>query len=283
MAGKDYTAIARQRITNPQKTSRMPRFFVYGRNKKGKTRFCTTAPDILMLDPEDGTKEERKANPDVWPVGTWEDLVDAAGFLKSRSNKSPISGRPYKWCAWDGTTRIANIALNFIRSQEAERDLTRKPTDVKIQDYGRSNKMIEEALHQFHALRDIGMIFTAQERMVEIANMEDYDEDEQATPAGYMYVPDLPKGARAPFNQVVDIIGRIYVVRGDDLTTVKRFRDKGSGDIIEKEVPTRTQRRLWVAPHDMYDTGYRSGFEMPDFIKNPTVPTLVAAMREGKV
>lgn len=280
---KDYTSIARARITNPNKVSRMPRFFIYARNKKGKTRFCTTAPNVLILDPEDGTREETKVNPDVWPVHTWEDIHDAAGFLKSRSNKSPITGQPYKWCAWDGTTRICGISLNFIRNQEQQRDLSRKPTDVKIQDYGKSNKMIEAALHEFHALRDIGLIFTAQERMIEIANMEDYDEDEDATPAGYMYVPDLPKGARGAFNGIVDLIGRIYVVRGDDLTTIKRFRDKATGNIIEKEVPTRIQRRLWVAPHEMYDTGYRSGFELPDFMKNPTVPTLVRAMREGKV
>jgi len=275
---KDYTAIARARITTPSRSTRMPRIFVYGRNKKGKTRFSTSAPDVLILDPEDGTKEEKRSDPDTWPVSTWEDLHDAAGFLKSRSNKSPITGRPYQWCSWDGTTRIANIALNFIRSQEGERDLSRKPSDVKIQDYGKANKLIEEAVHQFHALRNIGLVFTAQERMVEIANMEDFGDDDEATPAGYMYVPDLPKGARAPFNQVVDVIGRIYVVRGD-FTTTKRFRKDGK--VFTREVPNKMERRLWIAPHEMYDTGYRSGFVLPDYIKNPTVPVLVTAIREG--
>lgn len=278
---KDYYAIARAKITTPTKSARKPRLFVYARNKKGKTRFSTSAPNVLILDPEDGTREERRTNPDVWPIEKWEDLHDAAGFLRSKANKSPITGKPYEWCSWDGCTAISSIALNFIRSQEMERDLMRKPSDVKIQDYGRSNKMIEEAVNLFHGLRNIGIIFTAQERMVEIKNMEDID-DEEAAPAAYMYVPDLPKGARAPFNRVVDVIGRLYVVRGDDLTVPKRFR-KGDGTIVTKEVPSKTQRRLWIGPHDMYDTGYRSDFQLPDFIKNPTVGSLVRAMREGKV
>lgn len=277
---KDYAAIAKRRISTPTRRERMPRLFVYGRNKKGKTRFCTTAPDVLILDPEDGTEKEKRRDPDTWPVDAWEDLVDAAGFLKSRANKSPITGRPYKWVAWDGATRIGQIAVNFIRSQEATRDLSRKPTDVKIQDYGRANKMIEEAVHQFHALRDIGLIFTAQERMVEIANMEDMDGDDDASPAGYMYVPDLSKGARAPFNQVCDVIGRMYVVRGD-FTATKRVRT--SKGVVEREVSTTTQRRLWVGPHEMYDTGFRSDYDLPDFIGNPTVTGLVTAIHTGKV
>lgn len=275
---KDYTAIARRRITNPRKASRQPRIFIYARNKKGKTRLSTTAPNVLILDPEAGTDREKKRNPDVWPIDTWEDLHDAAGFLKSKSNKSPITGEPYEWCSWDGCTKIASVALNFIRNQENERDLSRKPSDVKIQDYGRANKMIEEAVHQFHALRNIGLVFTAQERMIEIANMEDLGDDEEASPAAYMYVPDLPKGARAPFNQVVDVIGRLYVVRGD-FTTTKRVR---KGDkIVTREVPTKNERRLWIGPHEMYDTGFRSDYVLPDFIANPTIPDLVEAIQEG--
>jgi uncharacterized membrane protein (UPF0127 family) len=251
---------------------------VYAKNKKGKTRFCTTAPDVLILDPEDGTAREKRRDPDTWPVDTWEDLVDAAGFLKSRSNKSPITGKPYRWCAWDGATRIGQIAVNFIRSQEAIRDLSRKPSDIKIQDYGRANKMIEEAVHQFHALRDIGLIFTAQERMVEIANMEDLADDTEATPAGYMYVADLSKGARTPFNQVCDVIGRLYVVRGE----FTRTRNVRRGGVVQAvEVPSTTERRLFVGVHDMYDTGCRTDYDLPDYFANPTVPALVSAMREG--
>jgi hypothetical protein len=95
-----------------------------------------------------------------------------------------------------------------------------------------------------------------------------------------MYVPDLSPGARSPLNRVVDLIGRIYVVRGD--FTVKR-RVKQGDKIVTKEVETKIQRRLYVGPHEMYDTGYRSSFELPDFIKEPTVAAVNRALREGKV
>jgi hypothetical protein len=32
----------------------------------------------------------------------------------------------------------------------------------------------------------------------------------------------------------------------------------------------------------MYDTGYRSGFALPDYLKEPTVASLGRALREGK-
>jgi len=69
---KDYAAIARASIVKPSKNKRMPRLLVYGRNKKGKTRFAATAPDVLIIDPEDGTKEETKIDPDTWQIEKWE-------------------------------------------------------------------------------------------------------------------------------------------------------------------------------------------------------------------
>lgn len=276
---KDYLAIARSAITRPSQGARKPRILVYGRNKKGKTRFSSTAPNVLVVDPEDGTKEEKRIDPDVWPVTRWSDLDDVYGALKS-GLKSPKTKDPYSWVSLDGMTRFTTMAIDFVSNQQAERDLTRKPGQVDQRTYGQANKLIEAMLHNFHSLRQIGIVLTAQERMIEISNMEDMGDDEDATPAGYMYVPDLPKGARSPLNQIVDVIGRIYVVRGD-FTTTKRIR-RGD-EVIEKEITTKSERRLWIGPHEMYDTGYRSGYELPEFLRNPTVPSVVRAMREGKV
>jgi hypothetical protein len=175
---------------------------------------------------------------------------------------------------------MLSMAIDFVSAQQAERDLTRKPNQVDQRTYGQANRMIESMLHNFHSLRNVGLVFTAQERVVEIENMEDMGDDDDATPASFMYVPDLTKGARAPLNQVVDVIGRIYVVRGEFELKRKIKRD---GKIVTKTVQTTTQRRLFVGPHEMYDTGVRTGFELPDFIKEPTVASVVRAMREGKV
>lgn len=277
MAGKDYKAIARSKIARPG-TGRMPRYLVYGRNKKGKTRFCATAPDVLIADPEDGTIAETKLDPDVWPVSEWADLDDIYQSVKG-GVVSPKTGRPYKWIALDGMTRMLSMAIDFVSKQQAERDLTRDPKQTDQRTYGQANRMIEGMLHNFHSLRSVGLIFTAQERVVEIENMEDLDGDDDATPPSFMYVPDLTKGARAPLNQVVDVIGRIYVVRGE--FDVKR-RVKVGDKVVMKTTQVKTQRRLWIGPHEMYDTGARAGFVLPDFIREPSVAVVNRALREGK-
>jgi hypothetical protein len=277
---KDYAAIARAKITRPSAGGRQPRYLVYGRNKKGKTRFCASAPNVLILDPEDGTREELKLDPDTWPITKWQDLEDAYGAVKSGINL-PKTNQPIQWVALDGMTKFLSMALDFVSTQQAERDLTRKPGMIDQRTYGQANKMIEGLLFNFHSLRNIGLILTAQERMVEIENMEDLGDDEDATPASFMYVPDLSKGARSPLNQVVDVIGRIYVVRGE---FERKIRVRGAdGKARIKTVTSRAERRLWIGPHEMYDTGYRSGYDLPDFIKNPNVASLTQAMREGKV
>lgn len=275
---KDYKAIARSKIARPG-TGRMPRYLVYGRNKKGKTRFCATAPDVLIADPEDGTTAETKLDPDVWPVTEWSDLDEIYNAVKG-GVVSPKTGRPFKWVALDGMTRMLSMAIDFVSKQQAERDLTRDPKQTDQRTYGQANRMIEGMLHNFHSLRNVGLIFTAQERVVEIENMEDLDGDDDASPPSFMYVPDLTKGARAPLNQVVDVIGRIYVVRGE--FDVKR-RVKVDGKVVVKTTQVNTQRRLWIGPHEMYDTGARTGFVLPDFIKEPSVASVNRAMHEGKV
>lgn len=272
---KDYAAIAASKIRKPGTNKRKPRLLVYGRNKKGKTRFCTSAPNVLILDPETGTEEEKKASPDVWPIEKWDDIHDAYMFLRG-GGKSPLTGDPYQWVALDGCTRISNMALRWVMSQAEERSLERKPGQVGKQDYGKAGEMFKGILLNLHSLRDIGVILTAQERMVEIENPDESDEEVHTVAA--TFVPDLPKGARSAVNSMVDLIGRIYVFRG---TYKKKFREKGTDKIIEKDVEG-IQRRLWVGPHALYDTGYRSEFVMPDTILNPTVPSVIAAMREGK-
>lgn len=276
---KNYAQIAKAKITRPGSSERMPRLLVYGRNKKGKTRFCATAPNVLICDPEDGTVEEKKLNPDVWHITEWNDLNEVYNFLKA-GGVSPTTGKKYEWVALDGMTKMLSMAIDFVSKQQAERDLTRQPNQVDQRTYGQANRMVEALLHNFHSLRHIGIIFTAQERVVEIENMEDLGDDEDASPASYQYVPDLTKGARAPLNQVVDLIARIYVVRGE-FTTKRRVRQ---GDkVVVKTVQSTIQRRLFIGPHDMYDTGYRSGYELPDWIKDPTVASVTRTLREGKV
>lgn len=260
-ATKDYAAIARSKISRPSQSTRKPRILVYARNKKGKTTFCTSAgqDDVLIVDPEEGTEGMIKRDPHVWKIDSWQELDDVYRYLKTGKHN-------YKWVALDGLTRIANMSLKFVMSQMEEIDLTRKPGMVQLQDYGKSGELIKGMLWNFHSL-PMGIIFTAQERIVEVKDDPDSDDEDVETPS-LMYVPDLPKGARGAVNSIVDMIGRLYTVRltHPDDSTVKVV-----------------QRRLWLSPHEAYDTGYRSDYRLPEYVKGPTVPKLMQLLREGKV
>lgn len=257
---KDYNAIAASKIRRPSQTTRKPRLLVYGRNKKGKTRFCSTADDVLILDPEDGTTGLTKSDPNVWAIDSWQGFDDAYQFLKRGKHD-------FKWVAVDGLTRFSNMSLRFVMGLEEERDLTRKPGMVQKQDYGKSGELLKGMLWNFHSL-NMGVIYTAQERVMEVADDPD-DEDPDAESVSLMYVPDLPKGARSAVNSIVDVIGRIYTVRIDHPK--------------DSELPKLVQRRLWLDPHVAYDTGYRSDYRLPPYVKGPTVPKLIQLLREGKV
>lgn len=278
MAAKDYAALARARIVRPTESNRKPRILIYGRNKKGKTRLSTTAPNVLMLDPEDGTDHETRANPDVWPIRSWDDLADAYNFLRLGVTKaiSPKTNQPYEWVCLDGLTKVSNVALRWVMAQEEERNLDRKPGQVGKQDYGRAGEMVKGVLNNLHSLRHLGIIITAQERMQEVEVIG--EEDSEADSAGHVFVPDVPKGVRGSVNSIVDVIGRIYTVRGE---FKKRVREKATGEV--RTIEYNVQRRLWIGTHGSYDTGYRSEFELPDFVIEPSVPKLEKIMREGKV
>lgn len=260
---KDYSAIAAKKITTPAKKAeanggsvRRPSILVYSRNKKGKTRFCLSAGQgkVLIIDPEQGTDRFLEADPHVWHLESWEEMDDIYKYLRSGDH-------PYEWVAFDGCTRISNMALRHVTRRAEERDLNRLPGQTTQRDYGNAGELFKAMLYNFHAL-PIGKIYTAQERQIDGGEGEDEDDDVEIS--NIQYVPDLPKGSRAALNSIVDVIGRIY--------TVKVPAKNGNGNVVK--------RRLWLAPSVAYDTGARSEYQLPDYLQNPTVPRLVA-MIEG--
>lgn len=268
MAGKDYAALAKQRIQRPGQSDRMPRLLIYSRNKKGKTHFCATAPNVLILDPEDGTIEETTAP--RWPIDKWEDINDAYSFLRTGKHE-------YEWVALDGITRMHNMAIRWVMNQAQEQSLDSKPVQIGKQHYGRANEMMRGVFQNFHALRNMGVIFTAQEKMITVTEMDEMD-DEDANTVGHQFVVDLSPGARSAVNAIVDLTGRLYVVKASPDEPFIRKVKRGGKTVTEEY--TR-QRRLMIGPDDMYETGYRSKHVLPDYIKNPTVTRVVRAIKEG--
>lgn len=247
----DYNTIAAKRISRPSESKRFPKVLIYARNKKGKSTFGLSAgvDRTLVLDPEKGTDEMRKTDPQRWAIERWEDLDDAYNFLKYGTHT-------YQWVSVDGLTKFSNMALKYVMKLQEEKTLDRIPGMVQQRDYGKAGELMKDMLTRFHNL-DMGVVFTSQERMEEAADSE---EDEDAEGNDTIFIPDMPKGVRNYANSIVDVIGRLYIIKDDN---------------------GKPERRLWIGESLKYDTGYRSDYVLPDYIRKPTIPKLVRLIRTG--
>lgn len=260
MAEKDWAAIARKKIQRPAEIQRLPKFHIYARQKKGKSTFGISAgvEKTLVLDPEHGTDLMKTSNPNVWHIERWEDMDEAYNYLRTGDH-------PYDWVVVDGLTKLSQMSLKYTMRLQEERSIDRIPGQVQQRDYGKAGEVMKTMLSNFHTL-PYGVIFTSQERMQEA---QDSEEDEEIEGVAAEWVPDLPKGVRGFVNSLVDVIGRLYVIR------VPHPREP------DKMV---TQRRLWIGESLKYDTGYRSeDYVLPDMVKGPTIPRMLALMETGKL
>lgn len=255
---KDYKAIAASKIRKPGE--RKPRLLVYARNKKGKTTFGASAPNVLILDPESGADFLPADTADVWPISAWSDLDEVFNYLKTEE-----ALEKYEWIHVDGLTRINNMAIRHVMRLQEERDLERTPGMIQQRDYGKAGELMKGLLFNFQNL-PYGIVYTAQERQESPEAV--FDEDSDIEDVESRYVPDLPNGVRNAVNGIVDLIGRVYTVKVDH---------PKNPDVQV------TVRRLWVGQSDSLDTGVRSQYKLPDIIKNPTVTKVVNLMQTGKV
>lgn len=252
----DYKAIAAKRLRKPGDAPK--RYFLYGRNKKGKTTIAASAPNVLILDPEVGTEELDPDKVNVWPINSWKDMDEVFKVLSSGQLNDD-----YDWIVVDGLTRIHNMALRHVMSQQEERDLDRIPGQVQQRDYGKAGELMKGMLFNFHTL-PFGIIYTAQERQETPGEFDGEDEDMEQ--AATRFVPDLPKGVRSAVNAIVNGIGRVYTVRLED--------DEGKKNV---------ERRLFIGQAEAFDTGFRSDYPLPDYIRKPTVTKIVRLVTTGKV
>lgn len=265
---KDYIAEMAKVATRARDIPLYPKMLIYARKKQGKTTFGLSAgvENTLVIDPEIGAAYKRVSNPHIVPINKWEDMQMVYGALRSGKVSPKALGigkseEPYTWILIDGLTRINNFALKFVMKVSEEKDLDRQPGFVQQRDYGKSGELMKNMLTQMHALK-LGVIYTAQEKLKPINGGFD-DDDADAEEADYMLIPEIPDAVRGSVNSLVDVIGRLYVVR----TEVK-------GEL-------RAIRRLRVGVHEKFDTGFRSEYKLPDIIKNPSIPKLVQLMEEG--
>lgn len=270
-ARRDFLAIAAERCIRPADMGEQYSFLFYGRNKRGKSTLALSGgiDNTLLLDPEGGTTTMKKLNPFVWPITKWSDLDEVWGALRT-GKLSPNhlqqgeSSTPFSIVVPDGLTKINNMCLKHVMKVQEDRDLDRQPGFVQQRDYGKSGELMKEFFGKMHTLPMV-KVYTAQERMIVGGeSWSDEDDEDLDDEAAVTWVPDLPKGVRADIEALVDVIGRIYT---------KKVEVKGK---------PKLQRRLQIGINDGLDTGYRSDFDLPEFMKYPKLPKLIKLMSTGE-
>src|SRR5262245_56152307 len=93
---------------------------VYARPKVGKTRFCATAPDVLIVDcDEKGTDSTRDdTDPMTARITTWSEINDIYWYLQSGAHD-------FRSVAIDTVSGLQTLAMNFVLGDEAARDASR--------------------------------------------------------------------------------------------------------------------------------------------------------------
>ena len=223
------------------------KILVYGRNKKGKTRFCGSAPNVLVVDVnERGTLSIRGSGAKVFPMRTWGDIDEVYWYLKRGDHD-------YETVAIDTLTALNALCLSHVLKEGHDRDSTKDPKMPRRQDYGKVAEMMKFEILRFRNL-PMHVIFTAQERTV-----GDPEEGEDVVAC-----PDLPAGSRGTAMGSVSIVGRVYRKR------VKRRNKK------TRRVVSKWQTMLWVGDHEDFEAGDRTN-SLGKVVTNPTMPKVIEA------
>lgn len=249
---KPGDAEVEERILAISEASPYLRILVFGKNKKGKTRFAASAKNVLIIDcNEEGTKSARKDYPNakVYHVREWDDLAPIYWYLK-RGNHN------FEAVSIDTLTALQSIAITHILKQEAARDTNREDTKMTKRDWGTLAEMMKGEVLRFRNL-PMHVIFTAQE-----ASSGDPEEGEDIT-----IHPKLSPGARGEAMGAVDIIGRIY--------RAKAKKGKGKSRKVVWET------RILVGDHDVYETGSRE-YPIGPIIRNPNVPDMITLIEQAE-
>jgi len=259
------------KITRPAQQNHPPRFLFYGPRKQGRTTLTASAGQgkVLILDSEGGTNwmKSAKLNPHVWHIEEWSEVEEFLQYVRSGQHE-------YTWIGIDNLTRLLRLALYFVIKRAPDSALNRVIQPISLPRRGQANDLVITMVNRLRRL-PLGLIYTAGERILtnrqevegeKPINGHSLNEDEEDTPivdigTDVRYVPDLTDEVRRFIVGDVDLIGRLYATRNAE------------GDV---------ERRLWVAQHDNYDTGFRSIYKLPDYIQRPSIPRIVTLLEKGK-
>lgn len=241
------------RIVDVDQANPYLNILVFGRNGKGKTRFCASAENALIVDiNEKGTLSARDSGAKVFEVKTWADIDEVYWYLKRGNHDFEAVGI-------DTLTALTALCMKHVLKEEHDRDLTRDPMMPDKRAWGKVGKLMEQQIYRFRNL-PMHTIFTAQERTVGDA---EEGEDVYTTAS-------LPASVRTSALGAVGIIGRTYKKK-----VVKRNKKT-------KKKSVKWEFRMLIGDHEDYETKDRIYSGLGSIVANPTVPLFVEAATSTK-
>lgn len=230
---------------------------IYARPKVGKTRFCATAPKVLIIDcDEQGTDSTRDdTDPYTIRITTWDEINDIYWYLQSGDHD-------YESVAIDTLSGLATICMNFVLGDELARDASRDPDQPSQRIYQKTSQLMKTQITNFRNL-PMNVIFTAHTRTKDVGE----GEDEVITITG----PNVQPAVQSHLLGAVGLIG--YMMKRE--VTVKDPKKKGK----KKKV---TRVRLLVGPSERFETGVRySALKEMAHIDSPNFQSMLEVIKEG--
>jgi len=232
---------------------------VYARPKTGKTRFCASAPDVLIIDcDEKGTDSTRDdLDPLTIRISTWSEINDIYWYLQSGDH-------PYKSVAIDTVSGLQTLCMNWILGDEAARDTSRDPDQPSQRLYQKRTQLMTNVITNFRNL-PMNVIFTAHTRTKE----QGEGEDEIITITG----PNLAPATQTHLLASVGLIG--YMHKREVVVKTKK-----DGKTKRKKV---TRTRMLIGPSERFETGVRySALKDLDHIDSPNFTDLLEVVSGSK-
>lgn len=232
---------------------------VYARPKTGKTRFCATAPKVLIIDcDEKGTDSTRDdLNPHTIRITTWSEVNDIYWYLQSGDHD-------FESVAIDTVSGLQTLCMNWILGDEHARDTSRDPDQPSQRLYQKRTQLMTNIITNFRNL-PMNVIFTAHTRNTE----QGEGEDEIITVTG-------PNLAPATVNHLLGAVGLIGYMHKREVVVKRKVGDK-----VKRRKVTRT--RMLIGPSERFETGVRySALKDLDHIDSPDFGELLALITKKK-
>lgn len=245
----------RSRIKRASQYAQNQNVLIYGRPGAKKTRFCATAPEVLIIDVnEEGTDSVRRdIDPMTIRVYNWEDFRDIYWFAHEGNHE-------FESFAIDGVTALQILCMRFVLGERHDMDSSRDPDMPNRPAWGKVGKLMSDEITNWRNL-PYNVIFTATERSREIEDEGGADSDDEV---GRIIGPNVSPTVASSLEQAVGTIGRMVKREVRVKTKVK----KGDKKVIRTRREVRS--RLLVADSERYVSKDRNGvfgefIDAPDF------------------